>query len=353
MARQTGIDSEEMCDYLMFLDSDDELYPDAVGRLYREAKINQADLVISNIHMEATMSRGRVFEFGDNTTWFHGKIYSKAFLRKYHIAFTEEMRTLFQYNEDCYFNLLCVWLAEKKFFLEETTYLWRDNKNSLTRSISAKEFYYKYNKDYFYAQACALLSVILSYPERFFSIAPTISSLYRAHQLEIVRKTENVNAFSEVLVSLFSEPNFKERFYTSKCIMYLVNEAKQGESVENDIIFYPESIANWAKRHGLPMEGRSMKYVIINGSGGVGKDLFCNHAKIVLRSMNKEFFNYSTVDYVKESAMKLGWNGIKDERGRKFLSDLKAAMTEYNDIPFKITCSFVKILLEVIRVVTM
>lgn len=255
LARQTGIDSEEMCDYLMFLDSDDELYPDAVGRLYREAKINQADLVISNIHMEATMSRGRVFEFGDNTTWFHGKIYSKAFLRKYHIAFTEEMRTLFQYNEDCYFNLLCVWLAEKKFFLEETTYLWRDNKNSLTRSISAKEFYYKYNKDYFYAQACALLSVILSYPERFFSIAPTISSLYRAHQLEIVRKTENVNAFSEVLVSLFSEPNFKERFYTSKCIMYLVNEAKQGESVENDIIFYPESIANWAKRHGLPMEG--------------------------------------------------------------------------------------------------
>lgn len=85
-----------------------------------------------------------------------------------------------------------------------------------------------------------------------------------------------------------------------------------------------------------------MKYVIINGSGGVGKDLFCNYAKIVLRSMRKEFFNYSTVDYVKESAMKLGWNGIKDERGRKFLSDLKAAMTEYNDIPFKITCSFVE-----------
>lgn len=84
-----------------------------------------------------------------------------------------------------------------------------------------------------------------------------------------------------------------------------------------------------------------MKYVIINGSGGVGKDLFCNYTKIVLSSMNKEFFNYSTVDYVKESAMKLGWNGIKDERGRKFLSNLKAAMIEYNDIPFKITCSFV------------
>ena len=31
----------------------------------------------------------------------------------------------------------------------------------------------------------------------------------------------------------------------------------------------------------------------------------------------------------------MGWNGEKDERARKFLSDLKDLSTEYNDMPFK------------------
>lgn len=41
------------------------------------------------------------------------------------------------------------------------------------------------------------------------------------------------------------------------------------------------------------------------------------------------------VEYVKEMAFKLGWRGGKDLKNRKFLSDLKTILGEWNDSPFK------------------
>ena len=71
--------------------------------------------------------------------------------------------------------------------------------------------------------------------------------------------------------------------------------------------------------------------VIINGSGGVGKDTFieyCNKFSIVK--------NISSVDMVKEAAKVLvDWNGEKDEKSRKLLSDLKKLSIDYNDYPAK------------------
>lgn len=74
-----------------------------------------------------------------------------------------------------------------------------------------------------------------------------------------------------------------------------------------------------------------MKIIVINGTPGAGKDLFVKFAQWNF----DEIYNISTVDYVKSIASQTGWNGIKDERGRKYLSDLKDVMTEYDDIPFK------------------
>lgn len=71
--------------------------------------------------------------------------------------------------------------------------------------------------------------------------------------------------------------------------------------------------------------------IIINGSGGVGKDTFVefcqNYCKVK---------NISSVDKVKEAARVLtGWDGTKDEKSRKLLVDLKQLGIEYNDAPFK------------------
>ena len=73
-----------------------------------------------------------------------------------------------------------------------------------------------------------------------------------------------------------------------------------------------------------------MKIILINGAGGVGKDTF---VEICQRMMDKDkILNISTVDLIKQAAKILGWNEQKDEKGRKFLSDLKDLATEYSDL---------------------
>lgn len=68
---------------------------------------------------------------------------------------------------------------------------------------------------------------------------------------------------------------------------------------------------------------------IINGYGGVGKDTFVDFVSKYLKVMN-----VSSIDPIKEVAKQLGWNGKKDEKSRKFLSDLKDLSIEYNNFPF-------------------
>ena len=70
--------------------------------------------------------------------------------------------------------------------------------------------------------------------------------------------------------------------------------------------------------------------VVINGSGGVGKDTLC---EIVGRHYN--VLNVSSIDPIKKIALKNGWNGEKNEKTRKFLADLKQLFVEFNDLPQK------------------
>ena len=74
-----------------------------------------------------------------------------------------------------------------------------------------------------------------------------------------------------------------------------------------------------------------MKIVIINGKAGAGKDTFVAMCKDILGA--EYVMNISTVDFVKEIATECGWDGTKTQKNRKFLSDLKDLLTEWNDIP--------------------
>ncbi len=75
-----------------------------------------------------------------------------------------------------------------------------------------------------------------------------------------------------------------------------------------------------------------MKVFVINGAPGSGKDTFCEYCENILHPYVKII---STVDYVKKVASFCGWNGMKDFKNRKFLSDLKNLLTEWDDIPWK------------------
>lgn len=77
-----------------------------------------------------------------------------------------------------------------------------------------------------------------------------------------------------------------------------------------------------------------MKIIVINGSGGSGKDSFVNFIKSKSYLENYFIYNISTIDRIKTIAEQCGWGGDKDEKGRQLLSDLKDAFTKYNDLPY-------------------
>ena len=74
-----------------------------------------------------------------------------------------------------------------------------------------------------------------------------------------------------------------------------------------------------------------MKVVVINGAMTSGKDTFCEFCKDY---RGNYIASISTVDYIKEIASNVGWDGKKTPEARKFLSDLKDLTTEFNIIEF-------------------
>lgn len=81
--------------------------------------------------------------------------------------------------------------------------------------------------------------------------------------------------------------------------------------------------------------------VVINGSGGVGKDTICE-----LAGKHYKVMNISSIDPIKRIALENGWDGKKSERSRKFLADLKQLFVDFNDLPQKYLmekyCEFLK-----------
>ena len=88
-----------------------------------------------------------------------------------------------------------------------------------------------------------------------------------------------------------------------------------------------------------------VKVVVVNGKPGVGKTEFermcvghCNlfHSMTGFSLGKRLWIDItSTVDFVKEVATECGWDGTKTLENRKFLSDLKDLLTEWNDVPYK------------------
>ena len=68
--------------------------------------------------------------------------------------------------------------------------------------------------------------------------------------------------------------------------------------------------------------------IVINGAGGVGKDTLCD-----LAAKHFKVKNISSITPIKEIAALCGWDGTKDNKARKFLSDLKNLCVEYNNYP--------------------
>lgn len=80
-----------------------------------------------------------------------------------------------------------------------------------------------------------------------------------------------------------------------------------------------------------------MKVFVFNGMASSGKTSIENEIVEIIseENLNKEGIICSIIDYVKDIAAYAGWEGTKNIADRKFLSQLKDILTEWNDSPFK------------------
>lgn len=124
---------ENPTEYVMFLDSDDALVPQAIQRLGEAITNNDADLICTDIIKDMVGPVQDYIKAGESRTWLHGKIYRSAFLKEHNINFPAHIKT----NEDLAFNLSIYAYDPDSYLLSEPLYFWRFADNSITHSNSS------------------------------------------------------------------------------------------------------------------------------------------------------------------------------------------------------------------------
>ena len=129
-ARQKGIEQTNN-KYIMFIDADDYLYsPYSIEKLINKIEKTNADVVISNFILER--DNKREIKERDNI-WLHGKIFKRQFIEDNKVTFN-----LTRKNEDNGFNRLLWLIGDIVEYLDEVTYVYQENSNSITRKDNRK-----------------------------------------------------------------------------------------------------------------------------------------------------------------------------------------------------------------------
>ena len=125
LVRQVGLEKTN-APYVMFLDNDDFLAPEAIESAQRGMMESGADVIIGNFMSE---DKNGVFKLMDQsqTTWLHGNVYKREYLEKNAIHFPHG------FNEDGGFNTQCYLLTDKISVIQKPMYYWMFNHESLTR----------------------------------------------------------------------------------------------------------------------------------------------------------------------------------------------------------------------------
>lgn len=134
MSRQVGIDYTD-ADYIAFLDSDDMLMPYTV-ETWRNMAIGAPNIdVFHSYFLEQTIIDGQpsMLLRKDGHTWCHGKLYKTAFIKKWNIRNSPDVK----YADDSFFNSMCTELGEYAE-IPIAMYLWTNNLESITRKVNTQ-----------------------------------------------------------------------------------------------------------------------------------------------------------------------------------------------------------------------
>lgn len=245
-ARQAGMDTDKMSEYFMFMDADDMLMPRAVELLSREITLHNADIASSDFIAERKATPGVLMDvFEVPVTWCHGRIYRAKYLRDNNIRFLDGLRI----NEDAYFNLIAHNCTKNKIKVKEVTYLWRDNKNSLTRSDNNEDFFKRTWETYITSQVEALLRIIELKGE----ITPDLlgaTLLYVYHYWMIARHYKIINDnITMELLKLKNNPVLIDGLKEEVFWQHITQNLKGCTFWGDNVIFYQERFVDWLKKY--------------------------------------------------------------------------------------------------------
>ena len=219
VARQYGIDNSKN-EYIIFLDSDDQFYNSfSVEKLYKEIKDNDLDLVIGTEIVDENKEQNTMGSL-------HSKIYKRKNIKDKNIKFNNTY-----YSEDNSFNNLVFYTTDKHKKIDEPFYIYKNNKNSLTKKEKDKEkilinYIYnmiwlylnlkKRNVDNIYKWNSLFGAYIYTFYEtkdknytKIFSYCYRLEELFKEIEKEI--KTENNINTKDLLLDYFEKQDTKNK----------------------------------------------------------------------------------------------------------------------------------------------
>lgn len=249
-ARQVGIDwavSNRM-ESIIFLDSDDLLYPNAVQRLSYELNHTLSDIISSPISGEEKNGCGFIIQVSRAANvWLHGKIFRVSFLIQNHICFEDGLRG----NEDVNFLIKCNGLTKKHLFIEEPVYLWRDEKTSITRLPSTAANILR-STDYIFAVIKALQ--FLQYcGKNLEQYSEYITHIYRYYQYGMYYDTIKPS-IDELINWLLSQQPIINAIKDRRFWYQSFKQVTQFGILNKKLFFFEQTFQEWLLNHGLKKE---------------------------------------------------------------------------------------------------
>ena len=245
IARQRIFDTTE-ADYLIFADADDLLMPYAIEKLYKKITSKNYSIVKSGF-IRKKLNETEDATYGPQdciTTWFHGKIYSVDYIKNLGLRFLD-IRT----DEDSYFNFVAWNATINRAEINEPTYIWIENKESITSKVPDKEYFCNTYMNYIRSQVEGLIFMFDNnhgIPDGL--ISQTLINIYNYY---IRAKYYKLNGeVMENCIGRLREYNrIQEWLYKIENWQYIINTVKTGAIYDKQyVVFFNETFNLWAER---------------------------------------------------------------------------------------------------------
>ena len=292
-ARQFGIDNSKS-KYILFLDADDVFSsPNSISILLNAIENTKSDVVISNFYEE--IQSKEFVEHTKDRIWLHGKIYRRNFLIKNNIQFNNTRA-----NEDNGFNQLVFLHDSKVAEINQFTYIWMYEENSITRK-NDQEYDFNGLEGYIYNIQWALTNAIRKNCNSYKIATLTYSTImaiyfYYLNFFEFPESSKLI-AYSKEIYNIYENYNILADFEKKDIFNFQLNYFKdeiEPEKLNNPIIspeLFIDLLENYSKNNILTEPTKNSKNYLNNN-----EIINTPDGMIIAMACSKDWYKYLVID---------------------------------------------------------